>query len=193
MRRELYYEENNICLLAWLKYQTSNQKLTENEISFIEFSIHSMVKKKIILPFFKEFEKVIKLPESISDKCYVVYIADPKKQIFIHFSLLKESMGEDYVIERMPNTFMGIHCKEFLLFHHEILQYYITEEMSNEINVTESFQLCCEHDATEEETKYNQINLMLMTKELYEETTLIDMMEHYVKSDYIISHCFEPI
>ena len=49
------------------------------------------------------------------------------------------------------------------------------------------------NDATEEETKYNQLNLILMTKELNEETTLIDMMEHYVKTDYIISHCFEPI
>lgn len=193
MRRELYYEENDIYLLAWLKFQTTNKIPTENEINYIEFNIHNLVKKKIILPFFKEFKKVIKLPESIADKTYVEYTTDPKKQVFLHYSLLKDATGDDYITERLPNTFMGIHCKEFILFYHEIMQYYITEEYKEDVNVTESFQICCEKDATEEESKYNQINLILMAEEMQEESTLTDMMEHFIKMDFTISQCFEPI
>lgn len=193
MRRELNYEENDICLLAWLKYQSDNTRLTDIDISYIEYSIHDLVKKKIILSFFQKFRKIIKLPESIADKSYVEYTTDPCKQVYIHYSLLGKTAKEDYITERMQDTFMGIHCKEFILFYHEILQYYITEEYEDEVNVTESYQICCEKEVQEEESKFNQINLMLITQEMQEEGTLIDMMEHYIRTDYIISQCFHPV
>lgn len=193
IKRELNYEENDIYLLAWLKYQSDHTGHTDAEISYIEYSINNLVKKKIILPFYQKFKKYIKLPESIADKSYVEYRTDPGKQVYIHYSLLEKTAKEEYITEKMPNIFMGIHCKEFVLFYHEILQYYITEEFEDEVNVTESFQICCEKDTPEEESKYNQINLMLITQEMQEEGTLIDMMEHYIRTEYIISQCFHPI
>ena len=193
MRRELNYEENDLCLLAWLKYNKNNRKLSENDCTFIEVQIQRLVKKGIILPFFEDYRTLIKLPERILDKSYVEYRTDPKKQVFIHYRMLDENCTEEYVTERMTNVFMGIHVKEFTLFYHEILQYYITEEFQEDVLITESYQLRNEREPSEDESRYNQINLMLMAKEMHDEATMMDLMEHYATTDYLISKCFQPL
>ena len=193
MKRELNYEENDICLLAWLKQNTTNRKLTESELSFIELMIDHLVKKGIILPFFLEYRKLVALPERITDRCYITYITDPKKQVYIHYRLLKPN-DQEYTTQRMSNAFMGIHVKEFVLFYHEALQYYITEEASDGSNITESLhtQYDCE-TPEEDDSKYNQINLMLMTLEVKEDNTLLELMDNYVKRKYLIDACFRQI
>lgn len=194
MKRELSYEENEICLMAWLKFNIPNPKLTENELDFIEYSLNRLVKKSIILPYFMEYKDRIKLPEHILDKCYVEYKADPGKQVYIHYRLLKDNIEEEYNTERMANTFLGIHVKEFVLFFHETMQYYITEEFEEKIDITEVFLLGNDKEApVEEESKFNRINRMLVAIEKQEEETLFELMEHYIKTDYIVSKCFRPL
>ncbi|NLZ82210.1 MAG: hypothetical protein GX915_00930, partial [Clostridiales bacterium] len=193
MRRELNYEENDLCLIAWLKYNSNNQELSDNDKAFIEYQIHRLVKKGIILPFFTEFREKIKLPEVIMDKDFVEYKTDPRKQVFVHYRLLNNTDSEEYITEKMPNVFMGIHLKEFVLFYRETLQYYITEEYGDDVIITESFQLHHDTSPSEEESRHNQINLMLMTKEMNDDTTLLDLMEHYVRTDYFIKQCFQGI
>lgn len=194
MKREQNYEENDICLLAWIKYCSSRRDLTESELKFIEYSIYRLEKKKIVLPFFTMFRTAIKIPEGLIDKCFVEYTTDPLKQVYIHYRLLKENAAEDYITERLPDIFMGIHGKEFILFYHEILQYYITEEYGEEVTITESFHLQFDQVNTEEEeSKYNQINLMLVAIEMRDEKTLLDICEQYVKAQYMISKCFQPM
>ncbi|MHB8129547.1 MAG: DUF5717 family protein [Mobilitalea sp.] len=193
MKRELNYEENDICLLAWLKNNTTNQTLTENELIFIEYNIQRFVKKGIVLDFFLEYKKLIELPERILDKYCLTYHTDPRKQVYIHYRLLKEN-DQEYITECMPNIFMGIHQKDFVLFYHESLQYYITEEITDEVSVSESFQTRYDCETPEdEESKFNQINLMLMALEVKDENTLLDMMENYIKKEYMITACFQQI
>jgi hypothetical protein len=194
MKRELNYEENDVCLIAWLKFNISNNNLNENELKFIEYSIYRLEKKDIILPFFAQYRKTIKLSDRLTDKCYVEYKTDPQKQDYIHYRILKESMPEDFITERMPDIYLGIHVKEFVLYYHEILQYYITEEFHDEVNITESFNLRNEQETPEEEeSNYNQINLMLLAMEMKDEKTLLELMEHYVKTQYMILKCFQPM
>jgi len=166
---------------------------SKNDCTFIEVQIQRLVKKGIILPFFEDYRTLIKLPERILDKSYVEYRTDPKKQVFIHYRMLDENCTEEYVTERMTNVFMGIHVKEFTLFYHEILQYYITEEFQEDVLITESYQLRNEREPSEDESRYNQINLMLMAKEMHDEATMMDLMEHYATTDYLISKCFQPL
>jgi len=193
MKRELNYEENDICLLAWLKNNTSITTLTENELIFIEYNIQRFVKKGIVLDFFLEYKKRIVLPERILDKCFLTYHTDPRKRVFIHYRLLKNN-DQEYNTECMPNIFMGIHQKDFVLFYHESIQYYITEEATEGTKITESFhaQYDCE-TPEDDESKYNQINLMLMALEVQDENTLLDMMENYIKQEYMIEACFQKI
>lgn len=193
MKRELYYEENDICLLAWLKYNSSNNILTDSELIFAEYNIGRLHRKGITLPFFVDYKKKIILPERIINKYFITYHCDPKKQVYIHYRLLKAESLE-YITERMPNAFLGIHCKEFILFYHEQVQYYITEEAAEGTNITESFHTICECDTPEDdESKYNQINLMLIAQELQDDKTLLDLMDIYMQNEYMIDNCFKLI
>lgn len=194
IRRELNYEENNINLLAWLKFNADNRELNENDKNFISYNIDSLERQGIVLPFYQKYKSIIKLPERITDRCYVEYKTDPKKQVFIHYRLLKDNHNSDFIIERMPNVLLGIHVKEFILFYNEDLEYYITEEYDETVSTSQSHHLTYEGDNDlKEKSKYNRINMMLMVMDMQDDTTLLEMMGNYVKSEYIIEECFEPL
>lgn len=193
MKRELFYEENDVCLLAWLKFHTANEAFSENERIFAEYNMDRLVKKGIVLPFFLQYKNKINLPDNIVDKFIISYHTDPEKQVFLHYRLASNN-DQDYIVERMENCFLGIHVKEFLLFYHEELQYYITEESGQDTNITESFNIKYDCGAYEEEdSKYSQINLMLMSKEMQDDNTLLDIMKNYAQKEYMISEFFKPL
>ncbi len=193
MKRELNYEENDVCLLAWLKHNAANPALTQQELTFTEYHITRFVRKGIIMPFFQEYRYRVALPDRIIDKYYITYHCDPRKQVYIHYRLLKNDDTE-FATERMPNIYMGIHLKEYILFYHEALQYYITEEAQEDTNITESLHIQYESITLEaDESNYNQINLMLMAQEMKDDSTLLDLMENYIKKEYMIDACFSII
>lgn len=194
IRRELNYEENQISLLAWLKFNTDNKKLRENDIKFISYNIEMFERQGMILPFFQKYKNIIRLPERIIDRCYVEYKTDPKNQVFLHYRLDKKNCGSEYIIECMPNVILGIHVKEFILFYHEDIEYFITEESEEKASSTKVLHMRYEKENDpDEETKYNRINMMLMALDMQDTSTLLEMMEAYVKSDYIIEKCFKPL
>ncbi len=194
MRRELNYEENEICLLAWLKYHAGNAKLIDGEQDFTAYHISRMEKKGIRLPFFMDYAVKFKLPGHMTDKFYIEHKADPRCQVYLHYRLLKEHTNTEFITERLPNTYLGIHVKEIILFYNEVLEYYITEEADGRVRVTDTCQMHNSREASsEEDSKYNQINLMLLARELRDEKTVIDMMEHYLRAEHVMEHCFTPI
>ena len=192
IKHELFYEENDVCLLAWLKFHASDSSLAESERVFAEYNIQRLVKKGIILPYFTQYRKILSLPERILDKYIVSYRADPKKRIFIHYRLADNS-NQEYITERLPNRFMGIHTKEFVIFYHEELQYYITEEFEEETIFTENFNVRYECDTPEDESNYSLINQMLMAQEIKDESKMLDLMKNYAKMEFMISSCFKQI
>ncbi len=194
IRREQNYEENNISLLAWLKYNSNNKKLTDNDKNFISYNIDRFVRQGIVLPFFKNYQNTVKLPEPIGDRYYVKYKANPQKQVFLNYLIEKNNSKREYITELMPNIFMGIHVKEFVLFYNEELRYYISEELDDHVNITESLLLS--YDGTneaEEDSKYMRINNMLMALDMWDDNTLLDNMADYVEAEHIISECFKPL
>ena len=193
MKREINYEENDVCMLAWLKYNATKDSLTDHELIFAEYNIKRLVRKGIILPFFLDYKKLLELPERLLDRCFVAYHSDSRKQIYIHYRLLKQE-NQEYITESMPNTYLGIHIKEFVLFYQEEIQYYITEEAEEGTSISESLCIRFESETPlEEATKYNQINQMLMAKERQEDNNLLSMMENYIRNEYLIEECFKPV
>lgn len=194
IRRELNYEENNLGLLAWLKHNAEATNFSENDISFISYHIDRLERLGIILPFFKDYMKHVKLPKRITDRCFVEYKTNPRKQVFIHYRLVKDNEDTEYITERMSNILLGVHVKEFMLFYNEELQYYITEESEDEVSTTKIFTIKCDlKDTIPENSKYNRINKMLKALVMQDDSTLIDMMTDYVVSEYIVDECYEPL
>lgn len=193
MKRELCYEENLLCLLSWLKYHAEDKQLSQNDLLYAEFNIDRLTREGRILPFFKDYSNKLTLPEILMDKCYITYHGDPAKRIFIHYCLPSEK-EQEFITERMDNVFLGIHVKEFVLFHHEVLQYYISEEAPEGTTITESYHIQYDCETPEDDlTKYNQINLMLLAMEMKDENTLLQLMEDYARNEYMIEECFEQL
>jgi hypothetical protein len=191
MRRELFYEENELCLLAWLKKNAYENELSLNDLNFAEYNIERLVRKGIILPFFLEYRDRLTLPDRLIGKYYITFVSKPGNQVYIHYCL--QDFDNKYVTERMPDIFMGIHMKELVLFYHDEVRYYITEESPEGVFTSAVYNIRYVCNVTEEATKYNQINKMLIASETKDDTALLSMMEAYVKTEYMIGACFRQI
>lgn len=193
MRRELNYEENDICLAAWLKYQSSNQNLTENERIYVEFSIQRLVRKGIKLWFFQNYSSIVTLPEQIRNRYFILYRGNPKYKVYLHYRIVSDK-EQDYITERLPNTFLGIHSKEIILYHNEVLEYYITQETAEGEIETQHTEIRFYFDDKEKEiSHYAHINRILKAIEAQDDVGLMELMIDYVQQEHIISACFEPI
>ncbi|MGF7143522.1 hypothetical protein HNQ56_001949 [Anaerotaenia torta] len=198
MKRELNYEENEICLLAWLKHNVSNRELTGSELAFAEYQIDRLGKKELLLPFLAGYGDRMALPGKLRDKCCITHIADPGSRIYIHYRLIKQeehtSAANEFITQRMTNVLLGIHVKELVLFHHETIEYYITEEYEGKETSTEMIYAryeCAMPMAGD--TKYNQINRMRAAIEQGDGNALLEEMESYIRKEYLASACFEYI
>ncbi|MFT4145736.1 MAG: DUF5717 family protein [Mobilitalea sp.] len=192
IKHELYYEENKICLLAWLKANSLKDNLTEQEKTFAEYNILRFIRKGMVLPFFLNYKDRMPVPEKYQNQCFITYLTDPRKQVYIHYRIAGQE-EQQYKVERLPNVLSGIHCKGFLLFYPEILEYYITEEFQDTSIRTQSGELQLEGRPPEiEGSNYNQMNQMLLALEEEDEKLLL-LMENYIKQDYMINKCFKPV
>ena len=68
MKQEINYEDNEIALLAVLKYDSTLEHLPENEMKFIDYHLEVLCQKGILLPFYKNFQKSMRIPLTMMDK-----------------------------------------------------------------------------------------------------------------------------
>lgn len=193
MKRELVYEENEVCMLALLKKLSQGEEFTDSEIEMIDYNLHKFIQKGIILPFYKKFQNVLTLPSRVNDRIFVEYITNPAHKVTIHYRLEGKNSTDEFVSEEMKNVYLGIHIKEFILFYNESIQYYITEEdREGEIAVTESVSVELDHNMKlEEDTRYDHLNFLLTALEVQDDKTLIESLSNYYTTDYVISKAFK--
>ncbi len=192
MRRELAYEENEVCMLALLKKLSQEENYTDGDIELIDYNLHKFIRQGIVLPFYKKFQNTVTLPSRINDRIFAEYITNPCHKVTIHYRLEEKNSPEEFISEEMKNVYLGIHMKEFILFYNESIQYYITEEDENgQVSVTESVNVRLDHDMKlEEDTRYNHINFMLTALDVQDDITLIESLRNYYKTNHVISKAF---
>ncbi len=192
LKKESFLENNQICVLALLKYYAAKDTLMEAEKAFVNYHIQRFVQKKLIFGFYKEFEGRIALPAYMLDKYYVEYRTNPKHKLYIHYSCGLED--EDMKVEEMEDAGYGIFEKELILFYGENLQYFITEESESGTEIVESRMIShMETEMASGTTKYGKINEVLMTREMQDEKTLFSLLEQYYKEEYAVKRHFTPI
>jgi len=114
-------------------------------------------------------------------------------KVTLHYQLADEE--EDYKVEVMPNVFLGIHIKDFILFYNENIRYYITEESKDgQVVITESVNVTLGQDMKlEEDTWYNQINFLLTALEMKDEKTLLEGIENFVTTKHLANDLFKIV
>ncbi|MDF2951830.1 MAG: hypothetical protein K0S18_1413 [Anaerocolumna sp.] len=196
MRKELYYEPNDIWTLALIKEYSNVSNLSEEDIHFIDFNIHKFVDQGIILPVFQKFKDLFTLPPKLNNKCFVEYKTNPAHKVRIHYQIEDKNNLEEYVNEEMKNVFMGIFVTDFVVFYSENIQYYITEEdEEGQVGINQSFHIkldgnCLIEDA---DTSYHLINYILTAIDMQDEKTVMESMEQYIKTKFLISKLFQPL
>lgn len=194
MKKEATYEENNICMLAVLKNYSTQQRLTDAEVNFVDYQLRSMEQKNLILPFFKDFKDTMRTPRNMYDKYYIEYRTHPDARVKIHYFYDNCDSAAAFQIEEMYNVCYGIFVKEFIIFYNEPLQYYIEEELDGVTSITESKAIRLKPELIGgDDTKYHQLNLVITAKEMNDDVTVVKLLESYVKTDYCISQLFHPL
>lgn len=193
MKKELVYEENDICMMALLKKLSNEECYSEGEIEFIDMNVHRFMKMGIVLPFFKRFSDVVNIHTQISDRFFIEYITSTSNKVTLHYQMGDEM--EDFKTEVMPNVFQGIHIKDFVLFYNENIRYYITEESDDgQVVITESVNVSLGQDMKlEEDTWYNQINFLLTALELKDDKTLLEGIDNFVTTKHLANELFKMI
>ncbi|MGB8453012.1 MAG: DUF5717 family protein [Anaerocolumna sp.] len=192
MKRELSYGENEVCMLALLKYLSHGDSYEESDIELIDFNLHVLIRKGLILPFYKKFQSIITLPSRINDRIFVEYVTNPSHKVTIHYRLEEKNGSDEFIPEVMKNIYQGIHMKEFILFYNESIQYYITEEdEEGQVAITESVNVQLDNNMKlDEDTRYNHINFILTALEVQDDKTLIESLSNYIKTNYVMAKAF---
>ncbi|MCR5154220.1 MAG: hypothetical protein K6B75_05160, partial [Lachnospiraceae bacterium] len=191
LKTDPFVESNNICVLALLKHYSTKIELTDLEKSFCEYYIQKFEQKKMVFSFYRNFTGKLSIPLSMSDKYYVEYRANPDNKVTLHYCLNDEGI---FTHELMSDNGYGVFEKELILFYGDTLQYYISEESSNGLDITES-ELVHFEDADKgiAGTKYSKINEILMTEDMKDEKTLLSLLEQYFKEEFVIKRHFSPV
>lgn len=195
IKKELQIEPNRAALLALLKYYSTFDKWTEEQRAFIETEVNKLMEEGIVFPFFQKFIPELSLPGDIGNKYYVEYKTNPKHKVLLHYFLEDEEMGEDFIVEQLPDLYEGIFVRDFTLFHNETLQYYVEEvPLEGEPIITESITVRGDEiQRNEEEDKYGQINMMLVAREMKDEKTLLSLIRNYAKTEYAMRKVFKGL
>lgn len=191
MESELSVEDDDICTIALLKHYSEETNLTERQEGFIAHKLQGFIKRGLFLPFFRNFERLVKLPESMYDKYFVEYHADPESKVKIHY-LIGEK--ENFQEAEMINAFLGIFVYGFVLFEDESLQYYITEQSDSGEKLTQSKSVMLEDRFPDGHgSRYDNLNLVLTVHQMKEETAVLDLLGAYIRMEYEAKHLFRII
>lgn len=188
MEREVSLEENDICTLALLKHYAQEEGLSERQKKFLEYKLSGILKKGILLPFFRRFEDFVQLPEELYDKTFVEYHTDPSHRVVLHYRIGDQ---EQFSEREMKNICHGIFTAGFVLFREESMQYYIAEDADGQTVITESTAAVSADDVVHDgKSRYDILNLILAARQMQDDEAVMKLLENYIRTDYEADHLF---
>ncbi|MDE7326826.1 MAG: RecX family transcriptional regulator, partial [Lachnospiraceae bacterium] len=188
MEREVLSGDNEICTLALLKHYAQEEGFTQRQRDFLEHKLSGILKKGIILPFFKRFEEFIQYQDDLYDKTFVEYHTDPSHHVVLHYRIGDAGQFSECT---MKNICHGIFVASFVLFGEESMQYYITEEYDGRTVITESTAVVkADGTARDGKNHYDLLNLILTAHEMKDDLTVMKLLENYIRTEYEAGHLF---
>lgn len=183
--------------LTLLKYWAEDEKnregiMRETIISFVE----ELLQRNICFEFYQNLVGIVPQLSYYADKTFIEYKAQPGAKVRIHYLLDRDEGKEEkeYEVEEMPEMYSGIFVKIFSLFHDEALQYYITEKVEGEEQVTESSTIFgADRQCMIQEGRFPRINDILVSLSVQDATTAWQLVEEYMQQDYCARELFRVL
>ncbi len=193
MKKDAYYENNDIVVMALLKQYANAGELTAEEQEFVKNRLEILNSKGMILPCFMNFARYFRLPEDMDDKIYIEYRSNPSHRITLHLATRQE--GKRVVREEpMRNVCYGIFIKELVLFAQETVEYVITDEDGDNVSGTERQVLTGKSDPlSKSKSRFARINAIINARNMHDKSTAVSLLNDYVKNEFAISQLFHEI
>ena len=182
-----------VCKIACLRYYAENKEAQDETVRQIccDF-LRELVDEHIVLPLYKEYQGYIPQMDAYQDKTMVEYRAKAGSRAVIHYVIQSENSAEnEYRKEEMKNMFAGICVKEFILFFGERLQFYITEEVDGNEQLTKSDTINKSDIGQDNfESRFTVLNDIMIGKTLHDYDTVDDLLREYYRQDYMTDEIF---
>ena len=184
------FELNDACKLALLKHYADLKEITERQLKVEDELLAEYTRRNMLFAFYKRLAPELVLKYHLYDKVFLEYRTNPHSHVVLHYS--RDEDGDAFLQEDMPDVYDGIFVKTFVMFFGEAIQYYISEEYGNEVEVTESNRIVNndvynKHD----ESRYTLLNQMLISHTLQEEEELYEAMKQYAGLDEMTQKVFK--
>lgn len=183
--------------LAFLKYYSEHtDEIRGEDTETLGIFLQELLEERIHLKLFRKFNGT-GIPNApalreMMDKTLVEYRAKPGAHVRIHYCLSQADAGEaEYLTEPMQEVYGGVFFKEFVLFFGESLQYYISEELDGQEQLTESGTLQ-KNDIRggEDNWRYERINELVISRTLGDDDRMDDLLEEYYHREYLNGELF---
>ena len=192
IRRTVYREDNDVCVLALLRQYAEQETITKEEQDFAEYWLIRMEAKGKVLPEFLNFAKYFTLPESLEDKFLIEYRTNPKHQVTLDYSY--RSSGKRIRREfPMRDICYGIFVKDLILFDGEAVDYVISDEAENEEEtvITERATLVGgDKTIGNVGSRFAQINEIIAAQQARDADKAMNLLNRYIKNEFAISQLF---
>ncbi|MCM1216293.1 MAG: DUF5717 family protein [Lachnospiraceae bacterium] len=182
-----------ICKLAFLKYYAENKSERQREqMELAESFLRELMAEGIHLKFFREYVEYPDLQQELTDKTIIEYRATSGGRACIHYVMLYENgESDEYKAEYMRDVYGGVCFREFVLFFGENLQYYITEEVNGEEQLTESGTIQNSDAGTGAENgRYQLLNDIVLSRAMEDYDTMDDLLEEYYRKEFLNGQLF---
>lgn len=171
-------ELNDACKLALLKYLSTIHDCTGTQYNIMDELLAEYTCRNMNFAFYKKLDRKLIMKYHLYDKIFLEYRTNPDCHVVLHYS--RDEDGENFVTEDMTNVYDGIFVKSFIMFFGEMVQYYISEEKGESVEVTESNRINNNDVYNEkDESRYNMLNQMLISNTLQDEAALYKCMKQY--------------
>lgn len=183
-------ELNDACKLALLLSLSKESGEAGDSYDIADSLLAEYTCRNMNFAFYKDLDKRLVQKYHLYDKVFLEYRTDPKKHVLLHYS--RDEDGENFIRQDMPDVYDGIFVEQFVLFFGEEIQYYVTEEYGNQVDVTESSRLT-RNDvySQKDESRYDLINQMLISATLSDEKSLYHNMKQYAEFDEVTKKVFK--
>ncbi|MCR5734048.1 MAG: DUF5717 family protein, partial [Lachnospiraceae bacterium] len=186
-------ELNDAAKLALLKYYAlDNNEHTERIKDMLRDFLLEYLHKNCHYRFFSVYKDLVPELTTYEDKTIIEYRTNPSHRVFLHYIIEQaEQEKEHYVTEEMTPLFGGVFSREFILFFGENLQYYIMDEYDGQQKLTYSDAISIsETNFSEDSSRYNLLNDMVVATNLQDDETVLKLMEEYAEADYFAQNAF---
>lgn len=183
-------ELNDACKLALLRRYSEVEYLSERQLSLEDDLLAEYTRRNMHFAFFKQLNQDLVLKYHLYDKVFLEYRTGPHSHVVLNYS--RDEDGENFIKEDMPDVYDGIFVKAFVMFFGETIQYYISEEYSGQVQVTESNRIV-NNDVynKDDESRYNLLNQMLISNTLMDEGNLYRAMKQYAGYNEVTQRVFK--